>query len=1254
MIQRRTFVLLLLLFLLMSSRHGAAKKHKKKKDDEGKLTPREEQRKKELENALGIKKDGDEAALFGEVYTGGEGNNKEKDIKLAQRGVDEENSLPVDKNGKVIIGSSKKGRTPGYMKLLIKKQKEEEAIRIAQGLAPADQSVLQLQLQKQAALIENGGKLQDLSQPQPFNASEAVPTVGIDTIANVNPLASALPPSAYPYQPPISEQQNSVTVSQSMSGSQQPSQPSVVTTEIVGNSQIVPGNNAAATQLATQIAELKALHEKLMASHNAVVQHDVNNAHNLKVKQAVMKFLNTTQIHKEVGLYSPTTNDFAATGFNFEWNLFHLRHICVKGGTDGLYMGNIRHLDSSDTYFKDSFTIDTWNAMIDEAGQHPLQGKLFDDLRTEDLKVRHVKGSTFFANCMQREADSRDAHQSKMLKKLGTLYELAKTFEINADKTFGSTVFSEALKLPFAQIFLHQCGDPEGNSWSNEVMKIVFNHLKQAKLIPAELKSPLTKPHDTRADAQASHLICFEDVYLSTRNKWWIQGQLNQRQFRGELMTNLKQSQLLADSIDEEHDSMQTQGHQNYCPVRDGDSSQARIVIFQFEFKSPLEYDGNFVNIEEVINMVQSFTSTPVKIVTINSHTPIAEQMADFNSFDLLITPSGDHLSNGVLTIKPHSKAVIEVVPFLSDNTSLYNYQSELGFADYVISSGHLTPQGTNAHCPFRSESEYGNQGCYLHKEKAIENKLKQSILMCHNDVQVAANCRLRVNVQFLKRHIDLLIKKVLCKNRGSATHELLANHSLGILGYNVTSSELSSTSKYDAQGTNPILSTLSIEDGSNLSEKDPLIWISSIQDVSDHFNFMKRIWSVALSHGRSIAMVPYAYRNETLRLCDFYDFPRTIQCSILSATEVLRSKKCTRLSMEGISPAVAYQPAAYGLNGDFNLAALPVIDWPNAECVVGMPLGKEFTEDIYNRPLVPKFNSRATELFMKAMDELGINPQNDYTAVHWIRKDPLVTPACKDINNAVSDPATQIRCGTISNFVDTLHKVLTPSQLKNVYVATSETNRRELKGLKGSGLKVLNAGKYTYTPLLKYIIDMQAMIKSHTLITWSRSSSTKNLVLSSRQFSEEETGLGERILGSEIHVHRPEIPVLNKIIEPNKEVEEDESNEMILKGSEAFLDLDTEGEAGDRTQNHRFLRRHFWMDAVIKIFSNPIAIIILILFLLGYCVYDMMASTAGPGSTSYTPPTPRQEGVLERKVSTPPRKARSKDRHPNSESFQN
>ena len=427
-----------------------------------------------------------------------------------------------------------------------------------------------------------------------------------------------------------------------------------------------------------------------------------------------------------------------------------------------------------------------------------------------------------------------------------------------------------------------------------------------------------------------------------------------------------------------------------------------------------------------------------------------------------------------------------------------------------------------------------------------------------------------------------------------------------------------------DSNATEPNESILSVEDGGNLNEVGPLIWISSIQDVSDHFNFMMRIWSVALYHGRSISMVPYAYRNETLRLCDFYDFPKTIQCSTLSAMEVLNTKKCTRLNMEGIDPSIAYQPAAYGLSGDFNLAALPIIDWSKAECVVGMPVGKEFITDIQSRSLVPKFNSRATELFLKAMDELGINTRSKFTAVHWIRKDPLVTSACKDVNEAESNSALRIRCGTIGNFVDTLQKVLTESQLKEVYVATSETNRRELKGLKGSGLKVLNAGKYTYTPLLKYIIDMQAMIKAHTLVTWSKSSSTKNLVLSSRQFSEQERVQEKAVDGLEIYIHRSDIPSTDMVSKPVEDVDEDETNEIILKGSEAFLDLDAEGEMGVKKESRQFLHRHFWMDAVIQILINPITIIISILLLLSYCLYDMMTSTSGAStSSSHSPPTP-------------------------------
>merc|ERR1711871_368177 len=142
---------------------------------------------------------------------------------------------------------------------------------------------------------------------------------------------------------------------------------------------------------------------------------------------------------------------------------------------------------------------------------------------------------------------------------------------------------------------------------------------------------------------------------------------------------------------------------------------------------------------------------------------------------------------------------------------------------------------------------------------------------------------------------------------------------------------------------------------------------------------------------------------------------------------------------------------------------------------------------------------------------------------------------------------------------------------------------------------------------------DIQAMIKAHTLVTWSKNSSTKNLVLSSRQFSEEETTKGKAFDGLEIYVHRSAIISTNVDSTSEEEIEEDESNEFILKGSETFLGLDAEGETEIKKEHHQFLRRHFWVDAIIEILSNPIAIIIFILLLLSYCLFDVITSTSGP-----------------------------------------
>ena len=115
-----------------------------------------------ISKALGIEKVVDEGALFGGANTREDESSVGKSTESASAINEETTGLLADQNVKFITGP-KKGRTPGYIKLLIKKQKEEEADRIARGLGHTDPSILQLQLQKQATLIQKGGKELELS-----------------------------------------------------------------------------------------------------------------------------------------------------------------------------------------------------------------------------------------------------------------------------------------------------------------------------------------------------------------------------------------------------------------------------------------------------------------------------------------------------------------------------------------------------------------------------------------------------------------------------------------------------------------------------------------------------------------------------------------------------------------------------------------------------------------------------------------------------------------------------------------------------------------------------------------------------------------------------------------------------------------------------------------------------------------------------------------------------------------------------------
>ena len=90
---------------------------------------------------------------------------------------------------------------------------------------------------------------------------------------------------------------------------------------------------------------------------------------------------------------------------------------------------------------------------------------------------------------------------------------------------------------------------------------------------------------------------------------------------------------------------------QSYC-LSDGKSA-ARIKIFQRSATNSLR---KFININEVVRLAQDYTTERVEIVSVNASTSIAEQIRFFNEFDLLITPHGSHLANGIFTVRPQNK----------------------------------------------------------------------------------------------------------------------------------------------------------------------------------------------------------------------------------------------------------------------------------------------------------------------------------------------------------------------------------------------------------------------------------------------------------------------------------------------------------------------------------------------------------------------------------------------------------------------
>lgn len=275
-------------------------------------------------------------------------------------------------------------------------------------------------------------------------------------------------------------------------------------------------------------------------------------------------------------------------------------------------------------------------------------------------------------------------------------------------------------------------------------------------------------------ESNIEELLCFEDVYLSARQDHWIQGSDNNIAFRKDsaFMTGEPEE---AKQYYERTVQFSSNMRQSYCPAKGSLKSLAKIKIFQrTENRNP----RTIINIKEVAATLQLFSIYPIEVVTTTEKAPLVDQIRLFNSFDILVTTPGSHLANGVFTMHPHNKAVLEIVPFVYDKLYYMNYINDLGFSEYIMSTGHLTPQSTipvrindvtkilansTQFCGFRKYSDFATRKCNNVQVINPNTNTVQTVLSCASPFH-SRSCNTFVNTTILYEHMKLLIENSLCK----------------------------------------------------------------------------------------------------------------------------------------------------------------------------------------------------------------------------------------------------------------------------------------------------------------------------------------------------------------------------------------------------------------------------------------------------------------------------------------------------------
>ena len=175
-----------------------------------------------------------------------------------------------------------------------------------------------------------------------------------------------------------------------------------------------------------------------------------------------------------------------------------------------------------------------------------------------------------------------------------------------------------------------------------------------------------------------------------------------------------------------------------------------RIAIF---FRSEGSALRKFSNLNDVLQVAENITPE-VRMVTLNSNSTFVEAVDYFNSFDILITPHGSHLTSGILISENARPSIIEVVATCVNDDFRKNLENH--FAHYRISVGHV---------PHDDEITTLISGCH---ERHGQTECSTSEQCSFGALRASVQADLYVNTSILRTELELAVEEQLklCKER--------------------------------------------------------------------------------------------------------------------------------------------------------------------------------------------------------------------------------------------------------------------------------------------------------------------------------------------------------------------------------------------------------------------------------------------------------------------------------------------------------